>query len=680
MNKPLKIILIASGALLALFAAAVILLVTMVDPNAYKSEIAQAVKKETGRELVFEGDIGFNFFPWLGLEVGPVALGNAAGFQPAEMIRINKAKANIQIMPLLSGKVAIGVVVLDGFNLNLAVNEKGVTNWDDLSKGKKSTEKAKEEKPATEDHGGGGKLGDLSVLGVEITNANVVYDDRKAGSKTSLTDLNLIIGEVGNKLPTPMELSFDLKLTEPKIETRPKLTGVMTFDKDAGSFQIIDLTLALLNMTITGDFFAMSSHETLNYSGELKLGEFSLKELMSQISMEPPVTTDPAALTKISSVIKINGTADKASLENLTIKLDDTTITGRGSVANFAAPAIEVAVNIDDIDADRYMPPSKEGETKKETEPSPKSEGPAEEPDLSALKDKDVKAKLTIGKLKAMNMHVSDILCDLTIFHGIVTIKPFSAKLYDGSIEAHSVLDVNPKVATWTETAELKGVQVGPLLKDFMGKDQLLGATQAKYNLKGFGLTPDNIKKSITGTASFAFTDGAVNGINIAKMLRDTFNTIKGKPASATEPERTDFAELSGSTVIEKGHITNNDLLMKSPLLRVTGKGWADLPKDAVDYLATVTVVGTLKGQSGESIDELSGLPLPIYAKGSLQSPSIGLDGKAMAEALLKGTVGKATKDIESTLKDSILGGSKKKSDTNTEEKKTPGGILKNLF
>lgn len=682
MNKPIKIILIVSGALLALFTAAVILLVTMVDPNAYKAEIADAVKEETGRELVFEGDIGFNFFPWLGLEVGPVALGNAPGFQPAEMVRINKAKANIQIMPLLSGKVAIGVVVLDGFNLNLAVNEQGVTNWDDLSKGdKEHADKPKEEKPATEDHGGGGKLGDLSVLGVEITNANVIYDDRKAGSRTSLTDLNLIIGEVGNKLPTPMELSFDLKLTEPKIETRPKLTGIVTFDKDAGSFQLIDLTLALLNMTITGDFFAMSTEDALNYSGELKLGEFSLKELMSQISMEPPVTTDPAALTKISSVIKINGTANKASLENLTIKLDDTTITGTGSVTNFAQPAIEVAVNVDDIDADRYMPPAKEGEQQQESKPAAKSDEPAEEPDLSALKEQDVKAKLTVGKLKAMNLRVSDILCDLRIVDGIVTIKPFSAKLYDGSIVAHSILNANPKIATWTETAELKGVQVGPLLKDFMGKEQLVGATRAKYSLKGSGLTPDNIKKSITGTASFAFTDGAINGINIAKMLRDAFNKIKGKSATSEVAERTDFAELSGSTVIKKGHITNNDLLMKSPLLRVTGKGWANLPKDSLDYLATVTVVGTLKGQNGESMDELSGLPLPIYAKGTLQSPSVGLDVKAMTEALFKGTVGKATKNIESTIKDSILGGSGKSGSTSdTEEKKTPGSILKNLF
>jgi AsmA protein len=169
-------------------------------------------------------------------------------------------------------------------------------------------------------------------------------------------------------------------------------------------------------------------------------------------------------------------------------------------------------------------------------------------------------------------------------------------------------------------------------------------------------------------------------------MLRDAFNTLKGKPTSGDEPMRTDFAELLGSAQITNGHIVNEDLLMKSPLLRVTGKGWADLPKDSVDYLATVTVVGTLKGQDGASIEELSGLPLPIRAKGSLADPSISLDMKALAEALLKGTFKEGTKGVEDTLRKTILGGSKtgessgKTEGTTEPEKKSPADLLKKLF
>lgn len=685
MNKTLKTGLIIVGALAALFVAAAVILAAMFDPNDYKAEIAKGVKDATGRELVFEGDIGLNFFPWLGLEVGPVALANAPGFQPKEMVRINKAMASIRVLPLLTGDVMIGEVVLDGFTLNLAVNNKGMSNWADLS-----GDKSKPAKQKSSDSSSGGAVRSssrpetLSVQGVEITGARVNYVDEQTGQKASVTDLNLTIGEVGDKLTTPFELTFGLKLND-KIDTRPKLTGFATFDQAQGTLELGDLALALLNMRWTGFFYAKSADDKLNYSGEFKLARMSPKELMTELGMTAPVTADPKALTGAEASIKVNGTADSAALEELTVKLDDTTLTGSGSVTHFAKPAIIVEANVDDLDVDRYLAPKSKDEGAAKTSPTPRtgSKGaPAEEPDLTALKTLDLAAKLTVGKLKAMNLRITEILLKANAKDGVLTVKPFEAKLYEGTLAGHSVLDARGKLAAWVEKAELKDVQAGPLLKDLTGKDHILGTTVARYDVTGSGLSPDNIKKSLTGTASFAFTDGAINGVNVAKMIRDTWARLKGKPVSADEPVKTDFAELLGSAVMDKGHIANNDLLMKSPLLRLTGKGWADLPQNNVDYLATVTVVGTLQGQDGASMEELKGLPLPVRVKGDLDKPEIGLDPKALAEALLKNSFKKGTKDLEKNLKDSILGGSKSgsSSGTTTGTKPKPGSLLKGLI
>lgn len=676
MNKLLKILLITAGTILSLFIIAVIILVTTVDPNEYKGEISQAVKEQTGRDLTFEGDIGFTFFPTLGLEVGPMALGNAKGFSPAEMVRINKAEASIRILPLLSGNATIGMVVLDGLTLNLTKNTKGITNWDDLVKDTDKTQS--EQKPVAEEPKiKENKVESLSVQGVEITNANILYDDEQAGSTSSLSNLNLIIGEVGDAVRFPFELRFDLKLDSPKIETRPTLTGFAKFDQKAGTVEIDEMLFKALNLELAGNFFAKSANGKNAFSGELSLAEASIKKLMLEIGMESLETADPKALEKLRFDLKYNGSDTAVSLENMTVKLDDTTITATGSVKNFAKPAIAFSVNVDDIDADRYMPP-KSDDPKTQAQPAASdigTEKPTQEPDLNALKELNLNAKMTIGKLKAMNLRISDILCELKAKDGVVTIKPFSANLYEGTLMAHSMLNANTKIASWSETADLKGVQAGPLLKDLTGKDHVLGTTIVKYNLKGMGLTPPNIKQTVTGTASFAFTDGAINGVNVAKMLRDGWNKIKGKPTSSNEPARTDFAELLGSAVLKNGHITNDDLLMKSPLLRVTGKGWANLPKNNTDYTATVTVVGTLKGQDGASMEDLKGLPLPINVKGDLNDPSISLDAKAMAEALLKGQFKQGTKGLEDKLKKDILGGSK----TDTTDKPTNpfGGLLK---
>jgi len=674
MNKILKIVLATAGILLSLFIIAVIILVTTVDPNEYKGEISQAVKEETGRELTFEGDIGFTFFPRLGLEVGPMALGNAKGFSPAEMVRINKAEASIRIIPLLSGNATIGMVILDGLTLNLTKNKQGITNWDDLTKDKGEPD-AKQEPSTEKEKGKDNKVEQLSVQGVEITNANIVYDDQQAGSKTSVSNLNLIIGEVGDKIRFPFELRFDLKLDNPKVETRPTLAGFAQFDQQKSTFEIDEMVFKALNLELSGNFFAKSTEGKNAFSGELKLAEASVKKLMQEIGMEPLETADPKALEKLSFDLKYNGSDTAASLEDMTLKLDDTTVTATGTIKNFDKPAMAFAVNVDDIDADRYMPPKSEEATAQPKQAATGTQEPAQEPDLSALKDLDLTGKLTIGKVKAMNLRISDILCELKAKDGMVLIKPFTANLYEGSLTAHSVLNAKTKIASWTESAVLKGVQAGPLLKDLTGKDHVLGTTVVKYALKGMGLTPPNIKQTISGTASFAFTDGAINGVNVAKMLRDGWNKIKGKPTGTDEPARTDFAELLGSAVLKNGHITNDDLLMKSPLLRVTGKGWANLPRNNTDYTATVTVVGTLKGQDGASMEDLKGLPLPINVKGDLDDPSISLDVKAMAEALLKGQFKQGTKGLEDKLKKDILGGSK----TDTTDKPTNpfGGLFK---
>ena len=42
--------------------------------------MAALVEARTGREFVIEDDLELTFFPWLGVEIGGIRLGNAEGF------------------------------------------------------------------------------------------------------------------------------------------------------------------------------------------------------------------------------------------------------------------------------------------------------------------------------------------------------------------------------------------------------------------------------------------------------------------------------------------------------------------------------------------------------------------------------------------------------------------------
>jgi AsmA protein len=82
----------------------------------------------------------------------------------------------------------------------------------------------------------------------------------------------------------------------------------------------------------------------------------------------------------------------------------------------------------------------------------------------------------------------------------------------------------------------------------------------------------------------------------------------------AQRQQKTDFAELAGTYTIKSGILSNQDLELKSPLLRVAGKGTVDLPQQTVNYRVEPKAVASTTGQGGAS--EASGIMVPVIIEG----------------------------------------------------------------
>jgi len=85
MGKLLKFLFSLLGVLVLLVIVAIVALPMLVDPNDYKDQITSLVKDKTGRTLEIDGDINLSVFPWLGADIGPTRLSNAAGFDAPHM-------------------------------------------------------------------------------------------------------------------------------------------------------------------------------------------------------------------------------------------------------------------------------------------------------------------------------------------------------------------------------------------------------------------------------------------------------------------------------------------------------------------------------------------------------------------------------------------------------------------
>ena len=76
---------------------------------------------------------------------------------------------------------------------------------------------------------------------------------------------------------------------------------------------------------------------------------------------------------------------------------------------------------------------------------------------------------------------------------------------------------------------KLSGIQAGPLLKDLQGEERLTGTGDVSAKVTAVGAGADAIKKTLNGNVAFSFTNGAVLGINIARMIREGMAKLKAE-------------------------------------------------------------------------------------------------------------------------------------------------------
>ena len=174
MKPVLKILVWLVGIIFTLVIVAAIVLPLLVDPNDFRDDIGQAVKKQTGRDLTIEGDLKLSVIPWLGVEVGRASLSNAPGLGDEPMLAIEGASVGVKLLPLLSRRLEVSEIVLDGARVNLYRGADG-SNWDDLT-----GESGTGEDASTANAGPG--FGMSEIGGIRLRDARVRYLDEVDGA------------------------------------------------------------------------------------------------------------------------------------------------------------------------------------------------------------------------------------------------------------------------------------------------------------------------------------------------------------------------------------------------------------------------------------------------------------------------------------------------------------------
>jgi AsmA protein len=342
----LKWVSLGLGALVALVVLGVLVIVWLVDPNSFKSQIEAAVRDRTGRDFTLAGDIQLSFFPWLSLRTGEGRFGNPPGFGPEPLVSWKSAKLGVRLFPLLSGDVIADRIFLSGADLRLVRHADGSANWLGLAGSEPADPNAKPTR--------------LNVDGLEIEDSHLLFIDEGVPRRIEIAGLDLTTDEISPGKPfTDTEIAGVLHMDGFAAEGVPFRLDVpkAALPEDFQSVEVESFSVAFGGFEAKGAVSGTLG-EHPKFKGKLESNAFDLRALLASVGIAPPKTTDPKALGKIG----FNGTwafDDGAfRVEPFSFDLDDTHFTGSFSRTAGADALGEFSLRGSSIDIARYIPPT----------------------------------------------------------------------------------------------------------------------------------------------------------------------------------------------------------------------------------------------------------------------------------------------------------------------------------
>jgi AsmA protein len=659
MKKALKITGIVLGILVLLVIMLAVALPFILNPNSFKDEIAQLVKERTGRELVIQGDIKLSIFPWLGMQIGPTELSNAKGFSSTPFASINETDVHVRFWPLLHHEIEVGEVKLDGVNLDLEKDADGHDNWQDISEHMAHA-------PAQGEASAGRNI-DLSVAGVSITDSQVRWTDAAKHQQYTISDFSLKLGAFASAKPLSVESAFDFTGTNPAVQGHVDFSGTATADLEHRLYTADAAKLDLqaqgdaapggqLKATLRWQHLAYNQEQATlavngldagaygmnfqleaegkdigkdaSFSGSVKLARFSPRDALKALGhADLTQARDTAAFSTASGSFSFTAGTSSVAFSDLDFSLDDSHMTGNAAIKDFKTRAMSFDLNLDKLDADRYLPPQQLGTPDRPREALDLDDVGVP---LRTLRVLDLRGHLHVGSLTLLGAKASDFDVGLATQDGQLTVKPFSANLYGGSLSGELALDAresNGDQPLVTETLQINEVQMAGLGQDLFSSAKFSGAMDLSASLRAQGRIFRELRRSVNGHMSYQIKNGALEGVSVWDAIAQAYARAQGKAPPPAAAPRTEFTVLQGSANVAHGVMIDHSFSAALPSLAVSGSGKLDLADLTVDY----GLKGHVIGKPVEGDASLKGVTLPLHITGTLGSLKVQPDVSAIA-------------------------------------------------
>ena len=605
------------GALVAIAALAVLLVPMFIDEQALLDMAQEQVQTQTGGELVVEGDTELSFFPRFGLRLEGTSLSLPAQteYDPDIEASIAELDVGLSLLPLLSGNVDVGTIVIAGITaditepqaLPLAPEPRPIMSDREWEKRGEVIRQTKEQERQRQLDEGGGVSG-IAVLAeaIQIEDITVIQRTRN--------------GELSNEIRIAA-----LTLTDVNTRNEPmQLQGALTVLGD-GSTAPLDIALDG-TIRVTSDF--------------------------SKIEIEALQTEVVGALTQpVESAL--NGafvmTPAKADF-TLNASLPGGDITGQLVWSALESPEIKLDISTARLDVDQIQPAPQPitaatGAPVTEAPPTPAgneagNSAPVPLP-VGPLRNLDLEMRVAADELIAGGQTISDAQVFMQVRDGVADIEYVRGVLHQGQLDTRVMLNARRPVVEAEVEGGLKGVNMDLLLASMGNTDAASGRIEMAWDLETEGISASDLMAALDGDLSASGQDLILQKVSVQGLICSAVALVNKTPPIAGLPTNTPITDLSLAVDFDEGMGDIEKLRFSTPGVELKGSGDIDLGSMDFGF--------RMEGQVNNQIMEVSPLCVidqryasvdwPVDCAGNLASESgaaCQVDVASIAEQILK--------------------------------------------
>ncbi len=639
---------------------ALVAVVKSIDVNQYREVLVQAAKTATGRDLAIRGKLSLKLSLTPALIAEDVTLSNAAWGSRPEMVRLQRLRIDISLLPLLMREVRLGRLQLIGPDILLERNAGGQTNWDFVSRLSVSALDA------------GGTPTTFKIGQVGIEHGQITYRDAKSGRDETVTverltadadtlaapiglqalgawngqhfEVSGVLGPMAALMAPGKPYSVKLKAVLPGLVATAN--GTVTTDKTRGLLLSLQATADATELAEAAKLAGYSlpafgaARVALGVVGPLSspslvnidaaLGRRDVVALTAKGTIKTPLTGDGVDLLlfaegenlagfnrgldlPLPTVGPIKGTAHLTDVDggwrlgDLKLAIGHSDLAGDLAVRlRNGRPLLEARLSSGQLDL---------GELGGKGDPAkPKTEASRLFPDdllpTAALGQVDADMSWKIDRLTSDGLSAGQVTLSLAGKDGKLVLTSNIAVLAGGKASGQLAVDASGKSANVSLAFDADKVGLGDLLRGLNLSQSVHGArTSVHAALKGGGNSVRAVLARVNGEITVVTDKGTIDSAYADVVALDVLRQL----APWSQQKNTQMQCLVSRFTIADGMAHSEALLFDTDAMTVSGQGSVNLANEVLD----LTVAPKPKDPS------LLSLALPLDIGGTLVHPTV---------------------------------------------------------